>query len=458
MRKSRFFLLFLLFRTLYAEDIETPSFFSTESFQKAHVGFCFVDLKTDQEVISFNPGKYFIPASLQKVIISAAALRFLGEEFQFTTALEYEGSVSEEGELAGNLWIRGGGDPTLMADIFTIWDSAIKKAGIIKVDGKICIDVSCFEQAMASPHWEYCDLGNYYGAGASALSINENHYKLTFKPGAKLGHSVEVVKLDPPVSFLTFYNEVKTGPSGSGDLVFVYGSEYSDVQFYRGTIPMDAPTFTVKAAIPDPPFLCGLLLSEKIPATRGIEIVRKRGNEETTPLLIHSSPKLKEILYKMNHSSINLYAEHLLKAMGSGSSEQGLSRIRTWLKEEGLSAQIYDGAGIARKDLITPRSFTKLLCSLKKNQTFVDSLTEPGQKGTLKRFAPLSRGKMKAKDGTLSDVYNLSGYLTLACGRELAFSVFCNNYEGPQSEIKAELEKFLLYIEAILECPSAQKG
>ena len=47
-----------------------------------------------------------------KTVTTATALQLLGDDFQFETVLEYDGQVTD-GVLSGNLYIRGGGDPTL---------------------------------------------------------------------------------------------------------------------------------------------------------------------------------------------------------------------------------------------------------------------------------------------------------------------------------------------------------
>ena len=93
------------------------------------------------------------------------------------------------------------------------------------------------EKALAAPSWSWEDLGNYYGAGACALSFHENFYTLYFKP-AKEGDKAEIVRQDPPISNLSFQNEVTTGAVGSGDNACVYGAEFSPVQYVRGTVPL----------------------------------------------------------------------------------------------------------------------------------------------------------------------------------------------------------------------------
>jgi len=442
--KFKFFLL-LLFFTLQLTAQEY--FTSTEAFKRAHIGILVIDPETGQELYTSNADQYFIPASLQKIVSSAAAIAMLGDDYRFQTDLEYDGTI-EQGILHGNLWIRGGGDPTLSLDIFSKWQEALEHAGIKQLDGKIIVDTSCFETALASPYWLFEDLGNYFGAGASALTINRNLYRITFQPGAHVGDPAIVVKTDPPMPHLTIYNEVTTGPAGSGDQAYVFGSEYSPVQFYRGTIPIDAPIFTIKAAIPDPALFCAKHLSQHIMPAQGIEMIRTK-HVENLPrksLYQHRSAPLGDLLREMNAHSINIDAEHLFKALGAGTAQRARSQIEKYLKDLGIPALVKDGAGLARNNLITPRGYAVLLSLIRKSPLYAavyDSFPEAGCSGTLKGFPKLSKTRLRAKDGSMSNNFNMGGYLTLPSGRELIFCIFCNHYTGSSREIKEEIYHFL---------------
>jgi serine-type D-Ala-D-Ala carboxypeptidase/endopeptidase (penicillin-binding protein 4) len=435
------------FHPAFPKDLS--SFFSTTpAFQRAHTGIHIIELETGKEVYQRNADQYFVTASLQKIPVSVAALHLLGENYCFKTDLEYEGNIDEEGILHGNLWVRGGGDPTLPITVLSEWGKALKAIGIQKIDGKIYVDASCFETALASPYWMFQDLGNYYGAGASAITINENLYRITFQTGKKEGDPATVIQIDPPIPGLIFHNEVKTGPAGSGDRAYVFGTEYSPVQYYRGTVPLDHETFTIKAAIPDPASFCAALLQNQFNPTKGVSIEREKNKSSSPCVLIcsHTSPSLKKIVTDMNLFSINLYAEHLLKTIGQGNAETGIQKIEMMLGNWQIPAQIKDGAGLARNNLITPRGFVLLLSRIKKSplyQTLYSTFPEPENIGTLRSFPALASVALRAKTGSMSNVYTLGGYFTMPSGKEYAFSIFCNNYQGPLKEIKDEMYHFL---------------
>lgn len=444
-----FFLVFLA-NPLAAKDL-SDCFCQTEEFQRAHIGIYVLDLHAQKPIYQRNAEQFFIPASLIKIPISVVAIATLGEDYCFTTRLEYEGVIDEEKNLEGNLWVRGGGDPTVTLANLLQWEADLK-SHIAKINGSLFIDTSCFETALASGYWSFQDLGNYYGAGASGMTLNQNTYHITFQPGKKENDPTTVIKIDPPIPGLTFYNEVTTGPAGSPDLAYVFGSEYSPVQFYRGTIPMDQSTFTIKAAIPDPALLCGQLLCDKLQPTQGMQLIREKSASapQKTVLTSYASPSLKELLQPMNRFSINLYAEHLLKAIGQGSSKQGTILVEEFLKSLQIPSQIHDGGGLARTNLLTPRGLVTLLSYIKsssKFQSICTSLPEPNQAGTLQFFPKVSDCRLQAKTGSMSNIYNLAGYLTIS-GKQYAFAIFCNHYKGPVSDIKKEMA---LFLEALAE-------
>jgi serine-type D-Ala-D-Ala carboxypeptidase/endopeptidase (penicillin-binding protein 4) len=157
-------------------------------------------------------------------------------------------------------------------------------------------------------------------------------------------------------------------------------------------------------------------------------------------LAAHISVPVAEDITVTNKVSQNLHAELLLRLLGKlfgtdGSFEEGTRVVRQFLVDAGVPDNeffFYDGSGMSPKDEITPRALTQLLSFASKQfwgpgwrQTFPVA----GVDGTLDhRFlnSPL-KGKLWAKTGTLGEVNSLSGYLTTASGKTLAFSIIVND-------------------------------
>ncbi len=426
-----YLLLLLLFLPLTA-----PAEPFHAKFPRAQVGIYVVErdlpealnaVNNVKPLYAHNEDSFFIPASVLKVVTAFGAMHTLGEEFTFHTDLAYEGTIGTDGTLHGNLWIRAGGDPTLSLEIIEEWERALRNHFIRAIDGKVIIDASCYETAMASPYWLFEDLGNYYGAGPSGLTIHHNLYHITFKPGSQIGDPAQVIQIDPPIPGLIYHNEVTTAAAGTGDRVVVFGSEYSPLHYYRGTIPIDQPTFSIKAAIPDPPLFCAQLLTQKLRPSQGFQIIREKIPTPTLhPIQSYASPSLKEIANRMLNASDNLYAQHLLKALGHGHADQGAHHLESLLLSKGIPAKIKDGAGLARLNLLTPKGLVDLLTS----EPLFDTL-------------PTLTPTLHAKSGTMSGIHNLSGYLRTPT-KELIFAIFINHHTSTPTAIRIQITEFLM--------------
>jgi D-alanyl-D-alanine carboxypeptidase/D-alanyl-D-alanine-endopeptidase (penicillin-binding protein 4) len=104
---------------------------------------------------------------------------------------------------------------------------------------------------------------------------------------------------------------------------------------------------------------------------------------------------------------------------------------------------IYDGSGMCPYNRIAPRAYTQLLSYVGRQSwgnDFRESLPIAGVDGTLiNRFtsSPL-KSRLWAKTGTMTGVNALSGYLTAASGRLLAFSILVNGHRpGSEAELQA---------------------
>ena len=75
-----------------------------------------VDIDTGEVVFERGANRALIPASTMKAITAAAALHELGPAWRFETRLESSATLNPDGTLAGDLVVRGGGDPSLVVE------------------------------------------------------------------------------------------------------------------------------------------------------------------------------------------------------------------------------------------------------------------------------------------------------------------------------------------------------
>lgn len=452
-------------------------FYADPLVKSATLGFYAASISDGRVIVNENGEKSLIPASTLKTVTTATALSLLGADYRMETKLQYDGTIDANGVLQGNLYIKGGGDPTLgtqrkyigtrYSDMLKIWTQAIKDAGITAISGQVIGDAGIFEESMASPKWLWEDLGNYYGAGPSGLSFHENQYEITFKSG-KTGTTTEIIRVYPQVPSLNFINRVKA--KGRGDSAYIFNSPYNNVCHIRGTIPPHRDGFTVKGVVPEPALFCayalhdalnnsGISISEKPSTQRRQEINNVRSQQATTTIHTHYSPPLSEIAFWVNKRSINLYADHILKILayektGRGTLLDGTQVITNFWESKGIDLtgfNMFDGSGLSPVNSITPQQLTQILRVFRNDpafQVFHNTLPvcgDPGDVGFLKGFlnTPKTAQKFQAKSGYMSRNRGFAGYYTNTQGEQFAFTILLNNYACGNSAAKIRLQNLL---------------
>lgn len=115
-------------QTAKTEKAISQTFQSHPALQHATIGIEITDIHSDQILISYNADKTMIPASVQKLLITATALEEFSPTHTFTTRLEYSGFIDDNGMLHGDIYITGGGDPALGSKAFSAhYGNVIKK-------------------------------------------------------------------------------------------------------------------------------------------------------------------------------------------------------------------------------------------------------------------------------------------------------------------------------------------
>lgn len=429
-----------------------------------------IDVATGERIAAINPELAAIPASTQKLLTTAMAMDVLGPDHRFTTRLMATGEIVG-GVLQGDLYLIGGGDPSLgspylkgvpgLNALLDRWQTAVQKAGITAVNGRIIGDASYYGTDGAAGDWPWSDLGNYYGAGAYGLNVHENFYFLDLLQRTREGSTPPVQKTRPEVPGLSLTNELRSGPPGSGDQAYVYGAPFNFENYIRGTIPVGTKRFTIKGSLPDPPLftaqaLCRHLEANGISVALAAESDRTLGGGRFAPgqlLDTYESPPLAELVDRTNLRSNNLYAEALLREANKARGEEmhALSSgeaLLNWLEQQGLSTdgvRLQDGSGLATRNFFPATFMTAFLRSQAGNDRWRESLPVAGRSGSMKSFlkGTVAEGRLAAKSGSLGAVRAYAGYTTRRDGRELAFAVMVNNFTLESKPLRSKMLRLL---------------
>jgi len=438
---------------------------TTSGLANASIGITVSDSKTNEILIESKPQLSLVPASILKTITTATALEVFGPDFRFLTTLSYSGKVRND-TLFGDLQIIGGGDPTSGSEYFPEskpfmeeWVKALQEKHIKVITGNLILDATIYESQTIPNTWIWEDIGNYFGAGASGISVFDNIYKIHLKSEDVSGKPTKVTGINPEVPNLELTNEVLSSDSKS-DQAYVFGSPEDNKRAIRGTIPKNQSDFVVKASVPNP---AALLASEfrKILSGNGISVsgvnkYEKVKNGSSNQLSVIQSPPLRDIIRVTNHESVNLFAEHFLKHLafqktGLGTTEDGCKFVMQFWKDKGIDMTGFfmnDGSGLSRFNVITASQMVSVLNYMKTKSAYADdfyqSLPAAGG-GTLSKFSPqdFPNECLRAKSGSMTRVRCYAGYLTTVSGRQLSFAIMLNNFSCSQSESFRKIEELL---------------
>jgi len=402
-----------------------------------------------------------------KIVVSVAALATLGEGFRYRTPVYRRGPVSSSGVLKGDLIIVGRGDPNLSGRfhdgdtvfVFKKLAAQVRAKGIRRVEGGVLGDDSYFDAVRVNPAWPKDQLLRWYCAPVSALSINDNCYRLSVR-GTAQGKPARI-GIEPPNGFCTLSNKCVTGRKNTSG---VWRKPGTDLLVVSGTVS-GGPHFH-EITVHNPSMLATTVFYEQL-RKAGVQVVGKarmlKPGEKPPRASLSKAAEwtsdMPETLEAMNKRSQNFYAEMLLRTMGAvfyekGTTANGHRALGCLMKHLEIGPEHYafqDGCGLARGNKVSPRLITSVLYyawGRPYRDTFRSSLPIGGVDGTLKnRFRQAGyRERVFAKTGYIRSVGALSGYLRTREGRWLAFSIIINGMptNGQMKMLEDELCRYMI--------------
>lgn len=338
------------------------------------------DVSTRTPLFAANATHASPPASVEKLYTSTTALLLLGPEARLNTTVLGAGTLDAEGTWQGDLYLRGGGDPTfgssaLIRSLYGGQGASVSALaeqlaarGIKRVEGSIVGDESFLDSLRGGPTTGYAQDREVEGT-LSGLAFNRG----------EVGHQ-----------------HGAHAPAA-----------YAAQQLQRALRALHITVSEGVAAGPTP--------------TAG-----------TQQLAVVQSPTLATLLGLMDRASDNFFAETLVKDLGAlfggaGTTPAGAKVVRdTMAKRLGIRPIVYDGSGLSHSDRTTPLAVASLLVALSGTQLgsiLLADLAVAGRSGTLvhRMRGTSASGRCQAKTGTLNGVSNLAGWCESLSGHTLAF-------------------------------------
>jgi D-alanyl-D-alanine carboxypeptidase/D-alanyl-D-alanine-endopeptidase (penicillin-binding protein 4) len=332
-----------------------------------------VDLDTGQELYSRAPDVPRMPASVNKLYTTSAVLERYGAEGQLDTEVLGDGHVDDLGVVDGNLYLRGGGDPSCSRAEARGLARVLAGSGLTAVDGRVVGDESRFDSVRGGP-------GSSYGVSSWVGPLSG----LAFNHGYTIAKRPRFQRKPPLYAAQRFERELKR----------------AGVTVRRSARAGVAPEGAV-------------LLGE------------------------WASPRMSVLVKNTNRPSDNYMAETLLKALGAdfgagGTTAAGVAVARSHAAEYGAEPTMVDGSGLSRRNFTTPRDVVELLAGMDQGELaepMLISLAVAGQSGTLvdRMRGTAAQGRCRAKTGTLDGVSNLAGICRSRSGARTAFAILMSN-------------------------------
>jgi serine-type D-Ala-D-Ala carboxypeptidase/endopeptidase (penicillin-binding protein 4) len=325
------------------------------------------------------------PASVEKLWTTTALMNKLGPEARLHTTVLGTGSL-RHGVWHGDLYLRGGGDPTFGDPTFNkVWEQGygptanqlvdqLRARGIRRVTGRVIGDESLFDR--------------------------------------RRGGMLTKLMVDIPD----------------------FGGQLSALTYDHGTTARhyDPATFAARE-------LALTMRASHVAARASVHTGRTPPGAHL--LAIVSSPPMATMTRLMDVPSDDLFAEMFTKQLGvlfgrGGSIADGARVIADTIADAyDLHPKIVDGSGLSRDDRSSPLEVVDLLRDVwhaRGGDQLTASLPRVGVEGTVKTIAvkTAAQGHCLAKTGTLNYVTNLAGYCHSRTGDTIAFALLV---DGPDN-------------------------
>jgi D-alanyl-D-alanine carboxypeptidase/D-alanyl-D-alanine-endopeptidase (penicillin-binding protein 4) len=337
-------------------------------------GILIKDLNTQEVLFSHNEDKLFTPASLTKIFTLLAALEIFDEEqYAYPTSFYFSSTVP--GEINGDLYIVGSGDPTQTPEVIRkIADDLVQKFSIKCISGDIVLDNSKFlPQEFLGRGWMWDDKNPLIGA------LTVTGYKVKEKQNSYLN-----------------------------TMPLLWGNIFSQELSKKGV---------------------------KIEGNIRIGKIQ----EDLRIKYIYYSDTLDKILAYMMKKSNNQSAENIFRTLAPEDNPEGVSTIALAIAslEEiidtvldlkwGKDYILVDGCGLSEYNLTTPAHLVKAITYLYQKFDFkiLDYFASTKESGTLRERLPF---QVWGKTGTLSSASALAGLLQTKNKRWIVFCLMENNF------------------------------
>ncbi|MBY0549038.1 MAG: D-alanyl-D-alanine carboxypeptidase [Candidatus Obscuribacterales bacterium] len=416
--------------------------------QHSLIGLEVLHIPSGHVLFSHNGRKRFVPASVTKVFTTACAMDNFGADYKYRTKLKAYGSVSGN-RLNGNLLIEPSQDPTLKTAELRELLASVGAKGIKTVEGRL--DTASIpgggDRFVTS--WLAEDYGQDWMPPSSDLVLDDN---LARRDPAR-GYPLITMTAGPETN--TLVSSLLRSPFGPSWVCFNPAKQV--MEFWHPDGPLTGGQLVGN------PEQYNTAAARTLARTAGIKMngkdIHSVMTDVPTVLGEHASRPLSEIIKKCLKESDNLYAQQLLRTIGTQPpvnkavekatlEERGLARLHSWLSSIGVSSSevvLWDGCGLSRKNCFSPHALNlvhKHMAGENLRSAYLDVMPFDGAAGA-------TTGTFRYKTGAMDSVRCISGIVITAAGEPLAVTVMINAHSPSVRELRMSIGSLIDHLQGL---------
>ncbi len=399
------------------------------------------DASTGRRVLEHQPARPVNPASLMKLLTTAAALDKLGPAWAWSTPVWLRGSV-RDGVLEGDLHIQGRGDPGITQERLWLLLRRVQQLGVRSIRGDIVIDQSAFAVPDIDPAAFDGEGLRPYNVRPAALMINLRSHVYSFVPDAAAG--VARVLAEPPLAGWTIDRTVPlaAGPCGDWRAGLKATIEPSRTRF-AGSYPAACGELNWPVADPDPASFDSRAIQglwREMGGSLDGKVREGPPPAGLAPSFDATSMPLLDTVRGINKFSNNVMAQQLFLSLALQAAPQqpatpqaAREAMQQWLQSRlgdlAQEAVVDNGSGLSRDNRVSGRLLAKLLLQAYDSPVMselMSSLPISGVDGTLRR-SRATPGRAHLKTGSLRDVAGVAGYVLSNSGKRYVLVAIVNH-------------------------------
>lgn len=410
----------------------------------------------------------FNPASTMKLVTTLAALDTLGPAHRWTTAMLSD-AKPENGEIKGDLYLLGGGEPNLTWERLGGMLRSLRSSGIVSIAGDLVLDRTLFQPTRidigAPPFDDTPDAS--YNVIPDALALSD--YLLTYTLSSDAARVA--AQATPPLSGVTVLNRLALNDLPCRDWretwqqPKVEEDEGGAVRIVlTGSFPR-ACSKTVELHTIERDLYIERLVRALWEELGGQWRGRAREGKVPAgalPLVERQFETLAETIRDINKDSHAVKARMVYLTLGATAGgnagqptlERARRRVIDWIAAQGVDTAgivIENGAGLSRIERLSAAQLAALLKSAAASRWYPEfsaSLPIVALDGTMKNRLKLgpAAGNARLKTGTLRDVAALAGYVRDRRGRDWAVTAFVNDPQAGEGRGRAVLDQLILWV------------